>query len=137
MFFKNKIAKECGVEKSVKELTEAAETIAACSKEIQEAAEAIMLSCQIMPGSKGEAHKDLLLVKVDDMEKLALLYNKASERLITAAEKLAQGAPEDEVLSNVIAFNTFFNDQLKSEEKEAARILSMLREDYHDSYERS
>jgi len=134
MFFKNNIAKDSRNKESIRILTETAETISAYGKEIRETAESIMISCQIMPGTKGEAHKDLLLYKADNMEKLAKLYNSASGRYMNAVEKLADGAPEDKVLSDVFAYTTFFNDQLESEEEDANQILSILHEDSQDNY---
>lgn len=136
MFFKNKnnIVKSNISNGPIQILTETAETIADCGREIQENAENIMLSCQIMPGTKGEAHKDLLLSKAEGMEKLAVLYNSASRRYMKAAEELADGAPEDKILSDVFAYSTFFDDQLESEEKDANHILSILREECRENY---
>lgn len=136
MFFKNKnnIVKSNISNGPIQILTETAETIADCGREIQENAENIMLSCQIMPGTKGEAHKDLLLSKAEGMEKLAALYNSASRRYMKAAEELADGAPEDKILSDVFAYSTFFDDQLESEEEDANHILSILREECRENY---
>ncbi len=109
-------------------LTKAAKTITANSEEIQESAENIVISCQIIPGTNGEAQKDMLLAKVDDLERVVALCNSASNRLMNAARKLVDGVPKDKVLSDVFAYSAFFYDQLKSEENDVKQILSMLRE---------
>lgn len=134
MFLKKDIVKDSRNKESIRILTETAETISAYGKEIQETAENIMMSCQIMPGTKGEAHKDLLLHKADNMVKLAGLYNSASKRYMNAVEKLADGVPEEKVLSEVFAYTTFFNDQLECEEEDANQILSILHENCQDIY---
>lgn len=134
LFKNNNIVKDSRNKESIRILTETAETISNYGKEIQETAENIMISCQIMPGTKGEAHKDLLLYKADNMVKLAGLYNSASKRYMNAVEKLADGVPEEKVLTEVFAYTTFFNDQLECEEEDANQILRILHEDYQDSY---
>lgn len=131
MFFKKNIAKDNENKDSIQVLTEAAETIAACSREIKEGAETIALSCQI-PGSKGEVYRDILIDKAKDLRRVSTLYDSASSRLITAVKKLEGGAPEAEVLSDVLIYNTFLNDQLKAEEKESTHILNILRKDHVD-----
>ena len=129
MLFKNNIVKGSRSKESMQILAKTAETISGYGEEIQDIAENIVLSCQIMPGTKGEAHKELLLSKVESMEKLAKLYNSASKKYMKAVEKLANGVPEDKVLAEVFAYTTFFNDQLESEEEEANQIISILHDD--------
>ncbi len=51
---------------------------------------------------KGAAYRNQLLAKVDDLKKLAILYNSASQQLIGTAGKLASGVPEDEVWADVL-----------------------------------
>ena len=133
MFFKNTM-KDNGCKESILILTETANEISKCGKDIQETAENIMMSCQIMPGTKGEEHKDLLLSKAESMERLAGLYNSTSRKYMDAAEKIANGAPENKVLSGIFAYTTFFNDQLKEEEEDAKQILDILNEDPQDIY---
>lgn len=129
MLFKNNIVRGNRSKESMQILAKTAETISRYGEEIQEIAENIELSCQIMPGTKGEIHKELLLSKVEGMKKLAKLYNSASMKYMKAVEKLVNGVPEDKVLADVFAYTTFFNDQLESEEEEANQILNILHED--------
>jgi hypothetical protein len=100
-YYRKNIAKDHGNKKSIQVLTDTAETISTCGKNIQKVAENIMMSCSI-PGTKGAAYKDQLLAKVDDLKKLATLYGSASQRLIGTAGKLASGVPEEEVWTDML-----------------------------------
>ncbi len=100
-YYENNVAKKHLNKKSVQVLTNTADTISTCGKDIQKVAENIMISCHI-PGTKGAAYRNQLLAKVDDLKKLATLYNSASQQLIGAAGKLASGGPEEEVWADVI-----------------------------------
>jgi hypothetical protein len=95
-YYRNNIVKGYDNKKSIRVLTDTAETISACGKNIQKVAENIMMSCHL-PGTKGEAYKDQLLARVDDLRKLVTLYDSASQRLVGTAGKLASGVPEEEV----------------------------------------
>lgn len=128
MAFDDKITKESGNEEYIQVLTEASEAIASCGEDVQIAAENIMLSCYT-PGTKGEANKDMLLAKADDMKKLAVLYKSASKRLLNAAGSIEDGKLKDKALSKVLAYGLFLVDQLKCEEEDAHDILRKLREE--------
>ncbi len=123
---KNNVAEDLENKESIKVLTDTAETISACGKDIQKAAENIMAVCYI-PGTKGAAYRDQLLAKVDDLKKMAVLYSTASKKLISAVCKITNGMPEDEVLSDIIVFTNFYADQLKCEEDGLHHILCILR----------
>ncbi len=99
-YYRNSIAKDYDNKKSIQVLTDTAETISACGKNIQKVAENIMMSCRI-PGTKGAAYKTQLLAKVDDLKKLATLYGSASQLLVGTAGKLASGVPEEEVWADI------------------------------------
>ncbi len=109
----------------IKMLMDAAQAITACGKKIQKAAETITMSCHTS-GTKGEAHKSLLLTKVDEMKSLVELHNSVANRWKDAARKLASGIPKDEVMQDVLSYNTFFDDQLKSEKSDVEFVLNML-----------
>ncbi len=111
--------------KSIQALIEAAQTISAGGKELLKSSETILKSC-FTPGTVGEAHKRQLLDKVEELKKLAELHNSAANRLENAAMKLVSGVPEDNVWADVLAYNTFFADQLESEEINGVNILNML-----------
>lgn len=115
-------------DKSIQVFIEAAEIISAGGKEILKSSETIMKSC-LTPGTVGEAHKSQLLDKVEELKKLAELHNSVSNRLESAARKLASGIPEEEVMSEMLAYNTFFADQLESEKTNSESILNMLKND--------
>ncbi len=100
-YYENSITKDHGNKKSIQVLASTAKTISTCGKDIQTVADNIMISCDI-PGTKGVAYRNQLLAKVDDLKKLAILYNSASQQLIGAAGKLASGVPEDEVWTDVL-----------------------------------
>ncbi|MGR3303995.1 MAG: hypothetical protein ACUZ8I_16045 [Candidatus Scalindua sp.] len=114
--------------KSIQALMEAAQTISAGGKEILKSSETIMRSC-FTPGTVGEAHKRQLLGKVGELKNLAELHNSAANRLESSARKLARGIPEEKVMSEMLAYNTFFADQLESEEIDGENILNMLKND--------
>jgi len=61
-------------------LTEAVETIAACSNDLMVVAEAIMQSCNLVENME-ETHKDVLVCRTDALKRLALLYKSRSVRL--------------------------------------------------------
>ncbi|MEE9605420.1 MAG: hypothetical protein V3V70_07595 [Candidatus Scalindua sp.] len=92
----NNVAGNLENKESIKVLTDTAETISACGKDIQKAAENIMAVCHI-PGTKGVAYGNQLLAKVDDLKKLATLYGLASQQLTGAARELANDVPKGEV----------------------------------------
>ncbi len=100
-YYENNVEKDHGNKKSIQVLAETAENISTCGKDIQRVAENIMISCHI-PDTKGAAYRNQLLAKVDDLKKLATLYNSASQQLMGAAGKLASGVPEDEVWADVL-----------------------------------
>jgi hypothetical protein len=112
--------------KSIQVLMAAAQSISAGGKEILKSSETIMMSC-FTPGTVGEAHKCQLLSKAEELKKLAELHNSVANRLESAAGKLASGIPEKKVMSEVMAFNTFFADQLESEKGDCEYVLGMLR----------
>ena len=114
--------------KSIQTLMEAAQTISAGGKEIMKSSETIMMSC-FTPGTVGEAHKRQLLDKVEELKKLAELHNSVAKRLESAAGKLASGIPEDKVWADMLAYGTFFADQLESEKINGENILNMLKND--------
>ena len=61
-------------------LTEAVETIAACSNDLMVVAEAILQSCNLVENME-EAHRDVLVCRTDALKRLALLYKSRSARL--------------------------------------------------------
>ncbi len=109
----------------IKMLMDASQVITACGKKIQKEAATITMSCHTS-GTKGEAHKSLLFTKADEMKNLAELYNSVASRWKDAARKLASGIPKDKVMQDVLSYNTFFGDQLKSEKSDFEFVLNML-----------
>ena len=112
---------------SIQVLMEAAQTMTACRKNIQEAAETIVASCYTQ-GTRGETHKSLLLDKADGMRNLAELYGAVAKRFESAAMKLLSGIPEDKVWADVLAYSSFFADQLESEKNNSESVLNILQE---------
>ncbi|MFQ5687554.1 MAG: hypothetical protein ACE5GV_12950 [Candidatus Scalindua sp.] len=74
---------------SIQALMNVAQITASSSKNIQNEAETIVTSCYT-DGTRGEAHRNLLLDKVDGMRSLAELYESASKRFESAAKELAK-----------------------------------------------
>ncbi len=124
---KKNIENDQGSVNSIEALVDAVQITASCSKNIQKAAETIVTSCSTQ-GTVGEAHKSLLLDKADDMRSLAELYESASKRFKSAAVKLLSGVPENKVWADVLAYGSFFSDQLKSEKIDYESVLNILQE---------
>ena len=112
---------------SIQALMDVVQITASCSKNIREAAETIVTSCYTH-GTRGEAHKSLLLDKADGMRSLAELYGSASKRFESDAMKLASGIPKDKVWADVLAYGVFFADQLESEKNNSESVLNVLQE---------
>lgn len=125
MTYGDNTTKGNGNTESVRLLTKEARTLIEYADKIQFSAERIMLSCSI-PGTNGEAYRDLLLAETNNLKKLADLHRLASQHLLGAAGKLINGSCEEEVLSDVRIYNIFFADQLKCAENEVQHILGML-----------
>ncbi|MGR3175347.1 MAG: hypothetical protein ACUZ8N_12220 [Candidatus Scalindua sp.] len=68
-------------------LTEAVETIAACSNDLMVVAEAIIQSCNLIE-NMDEAHKDVLVCRTDALKRLALLYKSRSVRFKAVRKSL-------------------------------------------------
>ncbi|MEE9605128.1 MAG: hypothetical protein V3V70_06100 [Candidatus Scalindua sp.] len=109
-------------------LTDKAKAFAANSVKIQLHTERIKQSCH-KPGTAGEAHKNRLLAKTNELKKLAELHNSAAKHLLSEANKLENGAPVDDIMAKIRIYNTFLADQLKSGKKEACHVLSALLDD--------
>ena len=124
---KKNIGNDQGSVASIQVLMEVAQTMTACRKNILQAAETIVTSCNTQ-GTRGEAHKSLLLDKADGMRSLAELYGSASRRFESAAMKLASGIPKDKVWADVLAYGVFFADQLESEKNNSESVLNVLQE---------
>lgn len=133
MFFKNNIMRHTESRGPINILAEAAESIGAYGRNIQEAAEDIIQSCQSMTRIEENTYRNILLVKANHMERIAALYNSASKRFMRAAEELEEGALEEKVLSQVFAYNIFLNNQIESEEDEANQILNILHKNYYNN----
>ena len=75
-------------------LTEAVETIAACSNDLMVVAEAITQSCSLVENLE-EAHKDVLVTRAEALKRLASLYKSRSIRFKAVAQKLVDEALPD------------------------------------------
>lgn len=115
-------------------LTNAAKALISCAEEIRKEIETIMHSCDA-PGTKGNSHKGMLRTKVENLKNSASLQISASKKLFIAADKLANGAPGDEIIANVLVYIKFLSDQLKCEEYDTQRILKILCDDSQDNPE--
>ena len=90
MFYKNNITNNAdGLSASM--LTEAVETIAACSNDLMVVAEAITQSCNLVE-NLDEAHKDVLVTRAELLKRLASLYKSRSIRFKAVAQKLVDEA---------------------------------------------
>ncbi len=81
----NKFAKDRNRKKILLLLTDKARALASNAVKIQLHTERIEQSCH-RPGTAGEAHKDLLLAKTNDLKKLAELHSSAAKHLLRVAD---------------------------------------------------
>ena len=112
--------------------TNQAKTLAGNVVKIQLHTERIKQSCR-KPGTAGEVHKSLLFAKANELKKLAELHNTAAKHLLRMADKLANGAPVDDIMAKMRIYCIFLADQLKSGENEVCNVLNMLLKDFPKS----
>jgi len=124
---KKKTQKEQFNEDYIQELRGAGESVAARGKITQKAVDKIMSSIN-NPGTKGEVNKGMLLAEVGNLERLTALCSSISTRLLSAAEKLANGTSEVKVMSEIVVYSRFITDQLKREVEESQYILDTLQD---------
>ncbi len=106
-------------------LMDTAETVTAFGKQIPGRSEKIKVFSRT-PGTKGEANKDLLQSKADDMINLFELHVAMANKLKGAARELASGTPADKIMPDLNAYIAFFEDQLGAENKNSEYILKEL-----------
>lgn len=116
---------ECNSKNIIQTLMDTAQTMTIFSNGTKKSIETLITSCHTQ-GTKGETHKSLFLRKADDMKKLSELYRMVAKRYENAAIKLADGAPENKVLPELISYNIFLSDQLRSEQGCCEKILSIV-----------
>ncbi len=111
----------------IQELRHAGESVAVRGKITQKAVEKIMSSIN-NTGTKGEVNKGMLLAEVGNLERLTALCSSISTRLLSAAEKLANGTSEVKVMSDIVVYSRFITDQLKRDLEESQHILDTLQD---------
>ncbi|MHC4267622.1 MAG: hypothetical protein ACYSTS_04075 [Planctomycetota bacterium] len=112
--------------KIIKLLSGKTQTMHAHGNEIQKAMKSIIKSCH-KQGTKGDAHKNRLLALTEEMKGLVSLYRSAEKRYESVAMKLEGGSQENKLLTDLLGYIVFCNDQIKSEQKGYKRIINMLR----------
>lgn len=123
-FAKGKESKEHNIDLLQKEAKSQNEN----AEKIQVYAERISQSC-CLPYTIGSTHKDTLTAKTNDLKKLAVLYRSYAKKLQNAANKLANGKPEEKIFIDVQTYNIFFSDQLKCIKRDLQNIFSELLKD--------
>ncbi len=113
------------IEDIVQMLTDASQNMIMCENKINKATERIRKSCNTQ-GTIGAVNKSILLTKIEDLKRLAALYRMVSEKYENSVVKLMGGIPEDEVMAELLRYNIFINDQLKSERESYEQVLSMI-----------
>ena len=91
---------------------------------VRESTEAILHSWR-EAGAKGLAHQDLLRAKTADLKRLSILCDLASERLLNLGD-----LGQEKAMRELVAVSRFIADQLRCEEAEARRVLSILRDSH-------
>ena len=121
----NKVTKDRNSKKILLLLNDKAKALTTDAVKIQIHIERIRQACR-RPGTVGEAYRNLLLAKTNDLKKLANLHNSAAKHLLSVADKLVNGAPVDRIAEKIRIYNIFLDDQLKSGGKEICDVLSIL-----------
>ncbi len=93
----------------------------------QKAMEAIIKSCQ-KQGTKGYAHQKQYLRQAEEMKRLIALFRSVEERCDSVVMNLADGTQEKKMLTDLLGYMVFCNDQFKSEQKGYKRTISELRD---------
>ncbi len=122
---KNSAGKQSS-ENTIQKFMDEARSIMVNADDLKEKAEAIITSCHTQ-GTKGENHKSFLLKKTDSMKILAGLFMSMAKRYEHAAMKLTEGTSEDEVLHELLSYNVFVNDQIRSEQECYEQVLSIIK----------
>ena len=113
------------IEDIVRMLMNASENMTICENKINKAIERIRKSCNTQ-GTIGAVNKSVLLTKIEDLKRLAVLYRLVSEKYENSVVKLMGGIPEGKVMAELLPYNIFINDQLESERESYEQVLSML-----------
>ncbi len=121
---KKSAGKQC-IKNTIQELMDAARNITVNSDTLKKGAETVITACHTQ-GTKGETHKSVLIKKTDGMKILAGLFMSMAKRYEQAAMKLTEGVSEDKVLNELVSYNVFISDQIKSEQECYKQVLNML-----------
>lgn len=109
----------------IQELMDAARSMTVCENEVNKSTEKIIKSCNTQ-GTKGAIYKSLLMTKIEGLKRLASLYKSVSKKYENMAMKMDGGAPEDKVMAELLQYNVFLSDQLRSEQECCEQVLSLL-----------
>ncbi len=113
-------------ENDIKELMDVARIMTVNSNELNDSVETIIASCNTQ-GTIGDSHKNLLLRKTDCMKKSVILYRSVARKYESAAMKLADGTPVEKIWTELLSYNVFIRDQIRSEQGSYEQVLSILR----------
>ena len=120
-------AKAANVLEVIASLKRTAGELAASGEGIRQSTETIVRASNTW-GTKGAAHHDLLIEKVEKLKNLHALRRTSAVRLAEYAERLSGDHPEDEALAELLGVAQFLVDQIRSEQRDVRRILSLLQQ---------
>ncbi len=92
-------------------LADAARTLSSCAENIQEIAEHIIHSCDVIADTKRMDYVSISHIRTNELKELATLYNLAARRLNSAARKLLEGDFRDDTLTEIMVYGTFLFEQ--------------------------
>ncbi len=121
---KKNAGEQC-IENTIQKLMDAARKITVGSDILKKNAETVITACHTQ-GIKGETHKSVLIKKADGMKILARLFMSMAKKYEQAAMKLTENVSEDKVLNELVSYNIFISDQIKSEQEHNKQVLNML-----------
>jgi len=104
----------------------AAAQLRACRDGLQSSIDVIR-GAMDMPHTRGSTFSEFLRIKVEALENLRSLCNTVAGRLSNGAAELMRGKLDKKLLDEILMISRFAADQLRSEQRDAVRILNMLR----------
>ena len=110
-----------------RELNTACARLSTCGQGLRESTHTILDSFRAA-GTRGSACQDLLRAKTEDLRRLSMLCDVASERLLNLGDQVPDDMGQEKAMCELVAVSRFVADQLRCEEAEARCVLSVLRD---------
>ena len=120
-------AKAANVLEVIAALKRTATELAVSGEGILQSTETIVRECNTW-GTKGAAYHNLLIEKVEELRNVHSLSRTLGVKLVEYADRLSGDQPEDKALPELLGVSQFLVDQIRSEQRDARCILSLLQQ---------